>query len=76
MDKVKFIDYMDVARLRRYVSPERGRIEGRRRTGNCSTHQRGLAMAIKRARYLALLPFTSDHILGAGYVERPGYAER
>jgi small subunit ribosomal protein S18 len=55
------IDYKDVSRLRRFVS-DRARIEPRRRTGVCAKHQRRLALAIKRARYLALLPYTPDHI--------------
>lgn len=59
-DKLQ-IDYKDVSRLQRYVS-ERGRIERRRRTGVCAKHQRRLALAIKRARYLALLPYTPDHV--------------
>jgi len=54
------IDYKDVAKLRRYIS-DRARIEPRRRTGTCAKHQRRLALAIKRARYLALLPYTPDH---------------
>jgi small subunit ribosomal protein S18 len=54
------VDYKDVSRLRRYVS-DRGRIEPRRRTGACAKHQRRLALAIKRARYLALLPYTPEH---------------
>jgi small subunit ribosomal protein S18 len=54
------IDYKDIARLRRYVS-DRARIMPRRRTGACAKHQRRLALAIKRARYLALLPYTPDH---------------
>ena len=59
-DKLQ-VNYKDVSRLQRYVS-ERGRIEPRRRTGVCAKHQRSLALAIKRARYLALLPYTPDHI--------------
>jgi small subunit ribosomal protein S18 len=55
------IDYKDIARLRRYIS-DRARIEPRRRTGICAKHQRRLALAIKRARYLALLPYTPEHI--------------
>ena len=55
------IDYKDISRLRRYVS-DRARIEPRRRTGVCAKHQRRLALAIKRARYLALLPYAPDHI--------------
>ncbi|HAV10335.1 MAG TPA: 30S ribosomal protein S18 [Dehalococcoidia bacterium] len=56
----KEIDYKDFAMLRRYVS-ERGKIEPRRRTGVCGKHQRRLAMAIKRARFIALLPATPIH---------------
>ena len=55
------IDYKDTFKLRRYVS-DRARIEPRRRTGVCAKHQRRLALAIKRARYLALLPYTPDHV--------------
>ncbi|MCK4723312.1 MAG: 30S ribosomal protein S18 [Dehalococcoidia bacterium] len=66
-DKLE-IDYKNVSRLRRYVS-ERGRIEARRRTGVCAKHQRRLALAIKRARYLALLPYTADHIRDTSRVE-------
>jgi len=55
------IDYKDISRLRRYIS-DRARIEPRRRTGICAKHQRRLALAIKRARYLALLPYTQEHI--------------
>ena len=59
------IDYKDIARLRRYVS-DRGKIQPRRRTGVCAKHQRRLALAIKRARYLALLPYTPDHVQRLG----------
>ena len=55
------IDYKDPAPLRRYVS-DRGKIEPRRRTGTCAKHQRALATAVKRARFLALLPFTPAHV--------------
>lgn len=55
------IDYKDIATIRRYIS-DRGKIEPRRRTGTCAKHQRALAIAIKRARHLALLPFTPSHI--------------
>lgn len=51
------IDYKDVAKLRKYVS-ESGKILPRRITGTCSTHQRALTVAIKRARHLALMPYT------------------
>ena len=47
--------------LRRYVT-ERGKIRSGRKSGTCARHQRRLAVALKRARYLALLPFTSEHI--------------
>ena len=58
VDKVENIDYKDIARLRRYMS-ERGKILPRRVTGTCARHQRELTVAIKRARHLALLPYTA-----------------
>jgi small subunit ribosomal protein S18 len=58
VDKVENIDYKDIARLR-YMS-ERGKILPRRVTGTCARHQRELTVAIKRARHLALLPYTAD----------------
>lgn len=58
-NKVKFIDYKDVATLRHYIS-EKGKILPRRQTGVCKAHQRELAVAIKRARVMALLPFQAD----------------
>lgn len=58
-DKVESIDYKDVAKLRKYIS-ERGKILPRRISGNCAKHQRQLTEAIKRARHIALLPFTSE----------------
>jgi small subunit ribosomal protein S18 len=59
-DKVDLIDYKDVTRLRKYLS-ERGKIEPRRKTGTCATHQRILTTALKRARHIALLPYTAEH---------------
>ena len=59
VDKVERIDYKDIARLRRYMS-ERGKILPRRVTGTCARHQRALTTAIKRARHLALLPYSAD----------------
>lgn len=59
VDRVEVIDYKDVARLRKYVS-ERGKILSRRATGTCARHQRALTTAIKRARHIALLPYTAD----------------
>ncbi len=64
-DKVKTIDYKDPVKLRHYIS-DRGKIEPRRRTGTCAKHQRLLAMAVKRARYLALLPYVPAHIRETG----------
>ena len=55
------IDYKNITQLRRFIS-ERGKIEPRRRTGVCAKHQRRLALALKRARFLALLPYTPVHI--------------
>ena len=59
VDKVEAIDYKDVPKLRRYVT-ERGKILPRRISGNCAKHQRQVTVAIKRARNIALLPFTAE----------------
>ena len=59
VEKVDEIDYKDVTRLKRFVS-ERSKILPRRVTGTCARHQRELTVAIKRARHLALLPYTAD----------------
>jgi small subunit ribosomal protein S18 len=59
LERVEFIDYKDVTRLRRYLS-DRGKILPRRMTGTCALHQRGLTVALKRARHIALLPFASE----------------
>ncbi len=56
------VDFKDITRLRKYVS-DRGKIEPRRRTGACAKHQRQIALAIKRARYLALLPDAPSHLI-------------
>ncbi len=61
VDKVDVIDYKDFRKLGRYIS-ERGKIEPRRKTGTCSKHQRTLTVALKRARHIALLPFTGAHM--------------
>jgi small subunit ribosomal protein S18 len=61
MEKVSKIDYKNYDMLRRYLT-ERAKIRPRRQTGTCAKHQRALARAIKRARHLALLPFTGEHI--------------
>ena len=60
-DKVDKIDYKDINLLRRFVS-DTGQIDSRRRTGTCARHQRRVTKAVKRARYLALLPYTAEHI--------------
>lgn len=58
-DNIEHVDYKDVSRLRRYVT-ERGKILPRRISGNCARHQRQLTLAIKQARNIALLPFTTE----------------
>jgi small subunit ribosomal protein S18 len=58
-DKNNRIDYKEPDTLRRFIT-DRGKIRARRKTGACARHQRSIAMAIKRARYLALMPFISD----------------
>jgi small subunit ribosomal protein S18 len=59
VDNVQHVDYKDLARLRRHVG-ERGKIEPRRKMGTSAKHQRSLTVAIKRARYMALLPFSGS----------------
>lgn len=59
VDKVKVIDYKDQEMLGRYVN-EFGRIRPRRQTGTCAKHQRALAVSVKRARHIALLPFVNE----------------
>ncbi|MCE5234615.1 MAG: 30S ribosomal protein S18 [Clostridiaceae bacterium] len=59
VDKVEHIDYKDTVRLRKFVT-ERGKIMPRRMSGVCAKHQRELAIAIKRARVVALLPYVAD----------------
>lgn len=59
VDKIEYIDYKDVNRLRRFVN-ERGKIMPRRMSGNCAKHQRQLSEAIKRARAIALMPYSVE----------------
>lgn len=59
LDKVDKIDYKDVARLKKFIT-EKGKILPSRITGNCASHQRQVAMAIKRARFIALLPYVAE----------------
>ncbi|MGQ9545633.1 MAG: 30S ribosomal protein S18 [Dehalococcoidia bacterium] len=61
------IDYKDVSLLSRYISGQ-GKIMSRRRNKTCAKHQRRLARAIKRARYLAMLPYAPTHIWKTGGV--------
>ena len=70
-NKVEEIDYKNITMLRGYIS-DRGKINPRRRTGTCARHQRALAMAIKRARHLALLPYAPEHIHRMGDVASMG----
>ena len=66
-DNIEVIDYKDSVKLSGYIS-DRGKIEPRRRTGTCAKHQRTLAVAIKRARHLALLPYVPEHVHKTGGV--------
>jgi len=59
VEKIKYIDYKDTNRLRKFIS-ERGKILPRRISGNCAKAQRMLTTAIKRSRHMALLPYTQD----------------
>lgn len=59
VDKATSIDYKDISKLRKYLT-EKGKILPRRMTGVCAKHQRELAVAIKRARQMALLPYVAD----------------
>lgn len=60
VDKIEYVDYKEVGRLRRFLT-ERGKILPRRISGNCARHQRQLTVSIKRARQMALLPYTQDN---------------
>jgi len=70
-DKVKEINYKDPVQLRPFIS-DRGKIQPRRKTGTCAKHQRLLAVAIKRARHLALLPYVAAHISKTGVLAARG----
>ena len=59
VDKAESIDYKDINKLRKFVT-ERGKILPRRITGNCAKHQRALTVAVKRARHVAIMPYTTD----------------
>jgi small subunit ribosomal protein S18 len=66
-EKMNSVDYKDASKLRQYIS-ERGKIEPRRKTGTCAKHQRAVAIAVKRARHLALVPYVPSHINKTGGV--------
>ena len=66
-DNIGAIDYKDHLKLGHYIS-DRGKIAPRRRTGTCAKHQRALAVAIKRARHLALLPYVPAHTREMGSI--------
>lgn len=70
VEKLSHIDFKDLIRLRRYLS-DRAKIEPRRKTGTCAKHQRRLSVALKRAREIALLPFTGEHLRQMGGVIMP-----
>jgi small subunit ribosomal protein S18 len=57
-EKIEFVDYKDTALLRKFLS-DRGKIRARRVSGNCSQHQRDVAQAVKNAREMALLPYST-----------------
>jgi small subunit ribosomal protein S18 len=66
-EKMDVVDYKDASKLRQYIS-DRGKIDPRRKTGTCAKHQRAIAVAIKRARHLALIPYIPAHINKTGGV--------
>ena len=66
-DHIEATGFKDPTKLRRFIS-DRGKIEPRRTTGTCARHQRALAVAIKRARHLALLPYVAEHVRKTGGV--------
>ena len=57
-EKIAYVDYKDTTMLRKFIS-DRGKIRARRVSGNCRQHQRDVAIAVKNAREMALLPYTS-----------------
>jgi len=69
VEHVAHIDWKDVDTLKRFIMPN-GSIRGRHKTGTCAKHQRQLATAIKRARFMALLPYTTAHVRASGFNRR------
>src|SRR5437763_15771863 len=74
-DHIEWVDYKDVNVLRRFMS-DRGKIRARRVTGNCAQHQRDVAVAIKTARELALLPYTQRTVTERGPGRGPRERDR
>ena len=70
-DHIDWVDYKDVNLLRKFMS-DRGKIRARRVSGNCAQHQRDVAVAIKTARELALLPYTQRTVTERGGGRGPG----
>src|SRR5437016_14566427 len=70
-DHIDWVDYKDVNLLRRFMS-DRGKIRARRVSGNCAQHQRDVAVAIKTARELALLPYSQRTVAERGGGRRGG----
>jgi small subunit ribosomal protein S18 len=70
-EKIEEVDYKDFAALRRFIS-DKGKIKPRRTSGSCRRHQRQVALAIKRAREMALLPYVT---MGSG-LDRSGHRRR
>jgi small subunit ribosomal protein S18 len=68
-DHTEFIDYKDVNMLRKFMT-DRGKIKPRRVSGNCAQHQHTLSMAVKRAREMALVPYTVPVV--SGRIDRRG----
>jgi small subunit ribosomal protein S18 len=68
-DHTEFIDYKDVNMLRKFMT-DRGKIKPRRVSGNCAQHQHALSMAVKRAREMALVPYTVPVV--SGRIDRRG----
>ena len=69
VNHVTYIDYKDINVLRRYIS-DQAKIESRRKSGVCSKHQRGLALAVKRARFLAMVPMSRVHLTAPIQMQR------
>lgn len=69
VEKIHMLDWKDIDTLRRYVMSN-GSIRARHKTGTCAKHQRQLALSVKRARFMALLPYTTEHTRLSGFGRR------